>query len=79
LVLEFSPIPETDDVERILQSGKNYYSILDVPHDADLGMLKKQYKKFALSVHPDKNDNVKAEAAFKCMLLYTRLLLMYQY
>jgi curved DNA-binding protein CbpA len=38
------------------------YTVLGVPKDADLGAIKKAYKKLSLKHHPDKNPNNKEEA-----------------
>ncbi|WVZ51001.1 hypothetical protein U9M48_002194, partial [Paspalum notatum var. saurae] len=41
------------------------YGILQVDQGADEALIKKQYRKLAFSLHPDKNCCVGAEAAFK--------------
>ncbi|OEL37637.1 hypothetical protein BAE44_0001346 [Dichanthelium oligosanthes] len=43
----------------------DWYAILQVEATADDMLLKKQYRKLALLLHPDKNKFVGAEAAFK--------------
>ncbi|XP_077232446.1 uncharacterized protein LOC143869772 [Tasmannia lanceolata] len=43
----------------------DWYGILQVEHNADEVSIKKQYRKLALLLHPDKNKFAGAEAAFK--------------
>ncbi|XP_052158483.1 uncharacterized protein LOC127776174 [Oryza glaberrima] len=43
----------------------DWYGILQVPVTADDTLIKKQYRKLALLLHPDKNNFAGAEAAFK--------------
>lgn len=43
----------------------DWYGILQVETNADDMLLKKQYRKLALLLHPDKNKYAGAEAAFK--------------
>lgn len=43
----------------------DYYSILGLKPSADKEAVKKQYKKLAVSLHPDKNKCVGADGAFK--------------
>ncbi|KAL3537952.1 hypothetical protein ACH5RR_001318 [Cinchona calisaya] len=51
--------------KRILGSEKDWYSILQIESLADEVTIKKQYRKLALLLHPDKNKFPGAEAAFK--------------
>ncbi|CAO3614665.1 unnamed protein product [Cunninghamella echinulata] len=49
----------------IVECGRDYYEILDVPRDAPKSQIKKHYKKLSRVYHPDKNPNNKeAEAKF---------------
>ncbi|PIN22964.1 hypothetical protein CDL12_04316 [Handroanthus impetiginosus] len=50
---------------RLLGSEKDWYGILQVEKLADELMVKKQYRRLALILHPDKNRFPGAEAAFK--------------
>lgn len=50
---------------KLLGSEKDCYSILQVDRLADDATIKKQYRKLALLLHPDKNKFPGAEAAFK--------------
>jgi len=46
---------------------KNYYEILEVSREVTEKELKKQYRKLALLMHPDKNHAPGAEEAFKAV------------
>jgi hypothetical protein len=49
-----------------LDSGLiDWYAILQVNVFSDPALLKKQYRKLALALHPDKNKSLEAEGAFK--------------
>ncbi|WOL03730.1 hypothetical protein Cni_G12450 [Canna indica] len=43
----------------------NWYAVLCLNPSADEDTIKKQYKKFALQLHPDKNKSIGADGAFK--------------
>lgn len=53
-----------DSIKRILKES-DYYSILDLPKDCDVSLIKKQYRKLALLLHPDKCSIEGCEDAFK--------------
>ncbi|CAN8300554.1 unnamed protein product [Cochlearia groenlandica] len=53
----------------------DWYKILQVEHDADDNTVKKQYKKLALHLHPDKIKLPGAESAFKTIGEAQRVLL----
>eukprot|EP01116_Phalansterium_solitarium_P018395 TRINITY_DN4855_c0_g1_i1.p1 TRINITY_DN4855_c0_g1~~TRINITY_DN4855_c0_g1_i1.p1 ORF type:complete len:383 (-),score=84.80 TRINITY_DN4855_c0_g1_i1:261-1409(-) len=57
----------TEQVQEItrIRKCKDYYEILDVRRDSTEIEIKKQYKKLALQMHPDKNQAPGAEDAFK--------------
>lgn len=50
---------------KIYGSETDWYGILQVERIADEATIKKQYRKLALSLHPDKNKFAGAESAFK--------------
>ncbi|KAL5768383.1 hypothetical protein ACOSP7_014935 [Xanthoceras sorbifolium] len=50
---------------KIFGSEMDWYSILQIERSADEMTIKKQYRKLALILHPDKNKFPGAEAAFK--------------
>uniref|UniRef100_A0A2P2LK42 J domain-containing protein n=1 Tax=Rhizophora mucronata TaxID=61149 RepID=A0A2P2LK42_RHIMU len=45
--------------------GIDYYSVLGLKPSADRDAVKRQYKKLAVLLHPDKNKTVGADGAFK--------------
>ncbi|KAI9128522.1 hypothetical protein K1719_000005 [Acacia pycnantha] len=51
--------------EKKFCNEKDWYGILQVEQTADDATIRKQYRKFALLLHPDKNKFAGAEAAFK--------------
>lgn len=59
---------------RIYGSENDWYGILQIEQSADETSIKKQYRKFALLLHPDKNKFSGAEAAFKLVGEANRLL-----
>lgn len=60
--------------EKKIGSLENWYGILQVMHFSDDATIKKQYRKLALLLHPDKNQFAGAEAAFKLIVQASRLL-----
>ncbi|KAK9664276.1 hypothetical protein RND81_14G030400 [Saponaria officinalis] len=61
--------------EKMFGNDKDWYGILQVEQTADDTLIKKQYRKFALLLHPDKNQFAGAEAAFKLIGEAQRILL----
>lgn len=57
---------QAEAVKRI-KKCKDYYEILLVSKDATDTEIKKQYKKLALQLHPDKNHYPGAAEAFKAI------------
>ncbi|GER36015.1 DNAJ heat shock N-terminal domain-containing family protein [Striga asiatica] len=53
---------------RILGAEKDWYGILQVEKLSDEPTVRKQYRKLALNLHPDKNRFPGAEAAFKLIV-----------
>ncbi|KAF8105510.1 hypothetical protein N665_0157s0089 [Sinapis alba] len=60
--------------EKKINGLENWYGILQAMHFADDATIKKQYRKLALLLHPDKNQFAGAEAAFKLIGEANRLL-----
>ncbi|KAK6911477.1 DnaJ domain [Dillenia turbinata] len=61
--------------KKIFGSEMDWYGILQVEQLADEASIKKQYRKLALVLHPDKNKFAGAEAAFKLIGEANRVLL----
>ncbi|KAK6265477.1 hypothetical protein QUC31_016314 [Theobroma cacao] len=61
--------------KRLFGNEMDWYAILKVELTADAATIKKQYRKFALQLHPDKNKFPGAEAAFKLIGDAQRILL----
>ena len=71
--------PDASGMEALLQIAKvmvayerllpheleDWYAVLQVQPAADASMIKKQYRKLSLQLHPDKNQHPGAEDAFK--------------
>ncbi|KAL0371926.1 UNVERIFIED_CONTAM: Chaperone protein DnaJ 1 [Sesamum calycinum] len=55
-------------------STPDYYKILQVEPFSHINTIKKQYKKLALALHPDKNPFVASEEAFKLVGEASRVL-----
>ncbi|KAJ0041846.1 hypothetical protein Pint_18593 [Pistacia integerrima] len=70
---EFNPeVPNTDDyftaykVHEVAAKNSTWYEILSLSDiGVDSSMIRKQCKRMALVLHPDKNHSVAAEGAFK--------------
>ncbi|KAK7363638.1 hypothetical protein VNO77_05788 [Canavalia gladiata] len=60
---------------KLFGNEMDWYEILQLERTADDAMIKKQYRKFALQLHPDKNKFAGAEAAFKLIGEAQRVLL----
>lgn len=61
--------------KKLLGIEMDWYGILQLEVTADEAMIKKQYRKFALQLHPDKNKFSGAEGAFKLIGEAQRILL----
>lgn len=53
--------------ERKINGEVDWYGVLGVDPSSDEDTVKKQYRKLALTLHPDKNKSVGAEGAFKIL------------
>ncbi|KAG7996155.1 hypothetical protein I3843_01G145300 [Carya illinoinensis] len=61
--------------KKLFGNETDWYAILQIEQTANDAMIKKQYRKFALQLHPDKNKFSGAEAAFKLIGEAQRVLL----
>lgn len=61
--------------KKLFGDEMDWYGILQLEQAADEASIKKQYRKFALYLHPDKNKFSGAEAAFKLIGEAQRVLL----
>lgn len=52
-------------IHKAVSDKKTLYDVLGIPKTSDCASIKKQYKKLALDLHPDKNSSVAAGGAFK--------------
>ena len=60
-----APVEITDD----------YYAVLEVSHDASNEVVRKNYLRLAIRLHPDRNpDKADAKAAFQLVILPRRRL-----
>lgn len=51
--------------ENLVNGESDWYKVLNVSSNADVETIRKQYRKLALVLHPDKNKSIGAEGAFK--------------
>lgn len=61
--------------KKLLGGEMDWYGILQLEMSADEATIKKQYRRFALQLHPDKNKFAGAEGAFKLIGEAQRILL----
>lgn len=61
--------------QKLFGNEMDWYGILQVEQTSNEATIKKQYRKFALQLHPDKNKFSGAEAAFKLIGEAQRVLL----
>jgi len=47
-----------------VDTNKDYYDVLFLKRDCELGSVKKSYRKLSMKYHPDKNDSDEAEEKF---------------
>lgn len=61
--------------KKLLGNEMDWYGILQIEQTANEAIIRKQYRKYALLLHPDKNKFIGAEAAFKLVGEAQRVLL----
>ncbi|KAH7561314.1 hypothetical protein JRO89_XS10G0210500 [Xanthoceras sorbifolium] len=72
---EVSEVERDNEVARILSCFKlNPFEYLNLPFDASLDDVKKQYRKLSLMVHPDKCKHPQAKEAFGALAKAQQLL-----
>ncbi|XP_039296423.1 dnaJ homolog subfamily C member 1 [Nilaparvata lugens] len=58
----------TDEMEvfdAVEEINQNFYTLLDIPQNADASAIKKAFRRLSLVLHPDKNDAPDAEVQFR--------------
>ncbi|KAL3500020.1 hypothetical protein ACH5RR_039113 [Cinchona calisaya] len=60
-----APPDDDEDSVSATPAPPDYYKILQIERFVNINTIKKQYKKLALTLHPDKNPFVASEEAFK--------------
>ena len=59
---------QLEDIRRVLSERSNgHYAVLDIQMSTRQAGIVKRYKALSLRLHPDKNKQPGAEAAFKCI------------
>ncbi|KZV55727.1 J domain-containing protein spf31 [Dorcoceras hygrometricum] len=72
---EVSEVERDNEVNRILSCFKlNAFEYLNIPFDASLDDVKRQYRKLSLLVHPDKCKHPQAKEAFAALAKAQQLL-----
>ena len=56
---------KVDEIKQRMSARKDFYKILEIPHDASQSDIKKAYRKLALKYHPDKNKSPNATKKFQ--------------
>ncbi|KAI3453845.1 hypothetical protein Pfo_010508 [Paulownia fortunei] len=73
-ILRTAATPILESSSATQNSTPDYYKILQVESFSHINTIKKQYKKLALTLHPDKNPFVASEEAFKLVGVAARVL-----
>lgn len=67
-IFSYSRAWDNDELEVfdvVEEVNQNFYTVLNVPQDADQATIKKAFRKLSLVLHPDKNDSPDAEIQFR--------------